>query len=91
VRKHALPRPQGAEVGSTRLSAFRFPFLSFLPFPSVIASEAKQSSAVAQGLQPLRSARPRWIASSLRSSMTSPASRADARAGTNALACPPSS
>jgi hypothetical protein len=22
----ALPRPQGAEVGSTRLSAFRFPF-----------------------------------------------------------------
>jgi hypothetical protein len=66
LRLSTLPRPQGAEVGSTRLSAFRFPFF-VLAF--VIASEAKQSSAAVQELQPLRSAhRPRWIASSLRSS-----------------------
>ena len=36
-RKRALPRPQGAEVGSTRLSAFRFPFFRSSVFSIVIA------------------------------------------------------
>ena len=65
----ARPAPAGAEHETLRLSAFRFLlFLSFF-LPSVIASEAKQSSAAVRRVHRRRSSvAPPWIASSLCSS-----------------------